>query len=106
MQIYIMPRLTFSTSDEVHAAIESRVEGGEASSKSEAVHQLVCRGLEADDLERELEHAKARVDELRQQLQARGQLETDVQELKTYVQNDEPAPPFIVRWWQWYRTRN
>lgn len=64
-------------------------------------HELTRR------LRTRLESREQRIDELEEQLARRSQVEEQVGTLAKRVEDqDEPAPPFPVRWWRWIRTRN
>ena len=56
--------------------------------RSKAVRDLLDRGFEYKDLERELEQTEARVEDLRRQLQQANSRERDVDEIVTYVEEE------------------
>jgi chromosome segregation ATPase len=57
-------------------------------SLAEVLRDLVEKGLEYDDLQRELEQTEARVEDLRQQLQEANAGKRDVDELVAYVEEE------------------
>ena len=97
--------LTVTLPDERYATVETMVESGEASSKSEAVNQLMDRGervneLEArnDELERKLAHANARndhVEQLAEYVEGERELQREERERR--------RAPFLrrLKWW-WF----
>lgn len=99
-----MPRLTITLSDELAEFIdEESDDSGRFDSKSEAVRHYLERGQEADDLEREVEHLEARLDEMRNQLYARDDVEEKVDILANRIEETQQAAdaPFFVRWGRW-----
>lgn len=113
-------RLTANFTQEEAEWIEEVAEEHEIS-KSKAVRRLVERGYSdvpeledrIDDLEDRLEDREQRVKELEDQLRRRSQIEDRAEEINEKVDvlanrvevDDQPNPPFIVRWWQWWRER-
>jgi uncharacterized coiled-coil protein SlyX len=66
---------------------------------------LIDKGREYDDLEERLQVREARIDELEQQLTRRSQVEEKVDVLAKRVEDqEEPDPPWPVRWWRWFRS--
>jgi SOS response regulatory protein OraA/RecX len=63
--------------------------GEEYDDRSKAVRDLLDRGFEHDDLQREVEQAEARVDDLRRQLQEANAGDRDVDELVEYVEQEK-----------------
>ena len=83
---------------------------GEASeysvSVSEHVRELIRKGREYDELRDRLKTREERIEELEEQLSKRSHIEEKVDTLANRVEeSEEPTPPFPVRWWRWYRSR-
>jgi Arc/MetJ-type ribon-helix-helix transcriptional regulator len=103
-----MPRITVTISESLDEYLEEESgDDGEFDSKSEVMRHLAERGREADDLERELEIAENRIDELREQMKHREQVEEKVDVLAKRLEDQEQSgtPPFPVRWWRWWQNR-
>jgi Arc/MetJ-type ribon-helix-helix transcriptional regulator len=101
-----MPRLTVSLDEDTYERLEKEVEADEFRSKSAAVQHYVDRGFEAEKLERELQVAESRADDLRRQMNARDDVEEKVDVLAKRLEEQEgPTPPFFVQWWQWWKRR-
>jgi septal ring factor EnvC (AmiA/AmiB activator) len=82
--------------------------GEESVSRSEYVRQILQNRHESDELADEverlrdrLESREQRIDGLEEQLARRSQLEEKVDTLAK--QQEEPEPPFFVKWLRWYR---
>jgi Arc/MetJ-type ribon-helix-helix transcriptional regulator len=110
-----MPRLTVTiTDDQAELLEELSGEGGEYESKSAAVRDFIQAGEDRQKLETEivrleerLESREDRIDELERQLSKRSEIEEKVDVLANRVEEGEqPDPPFVVRWWQWWRQRD
>lgn len=110
-----MPRLTVTiTEDQAELLEEISGDDAEYDSKSAAVRDFIQHGEERRELEREiarleerLETREERIDELEDQLARRSQIEEKVDVLATRVEEtEEPEPPFVIRWWQWWRDRD
>jgi len=80
-----MNRLTVSLDDDDVYRLKARVRSGEASSKSDAVRQILDEyedlHTEYEELHTECEHLRARRDDLRRQLQERGNVEETTETL-------------------------
>jgi seryl-tRNA synthetase len=83
-------------------------------SRSQVVRDLLSKGQRADELEKELdtirdrlETRKKRIEELEQQLTRRSQIEEKVEEVALEVREDreESNAPFFVKWARWFRER-
>ena len=74
-------------------------------STSEYVRQLIDKGREYDELQERLESKQARIEELETQLTRRSQIEEKVEALPDKIRETdaEPAPPWPVRWYRWFR---
>jgi len=102
-----MPRFTISVDDGLNEFVENLAdEDGPHSSKSKAAAALLAEARElheseyddleelfakadrVDELEADLEHTEARVEDLRQQLQAANAKDEQVQELATYIEDE------------------
>lgn len=114
-------RITVNFDDEEAEWIEELVEQDVYDSKSKAVRALVRQAHEdvpvleerVDTLEDRLEDREDRIQELEEQLARRSQIQETTEEidekvdtLATRVEDeDDPDPPFLVEWWQWWRER-
>lgn len=101
-----MPRITVTISESLDDWLESQTGDSEGfDSKSEVMRHYVERGREADDLERELELAESRLDDLRRQMVERENVQEKVDVLATQVeeQRETMNAPFFVRWYRWVR---
>ena len=102
-----MPRFTISVDDDLNEFVEDLAsEDGPYSSKSKAAATLLAEARElheseyddleelfakadrVDELEADLEHTEARVEDLRRQLQAANAKDERVQELANYVEDE------------------
>jgi len=102
-----MPRFTISVDDGLNEFVENLAdEDGTHSSKSKAAAALLAEARElheseyddleelfakadrVDELEADLEHTEARVEDLRRQLQAANAKDEQVEELATYVEDE------------------
>ncbi|MFY4815258.1 hypothetical protein ACOJIV_21550 [Haloarcula sp. AONF1] len=102
-----MPRFTISVDDDLNEFVENLAdEDGSYSSKSKAAAALLAEARElheseyddleelfakadrVDELEADLEHTEARVEDLRRQLQAANAKDERVQELANYVEDE------------------
>ncbi len=104
-----MPRITITISESLDEYLEEESgEDGEFDSKSEVMRHLAERGREVDDLERELEMAETRIEDLRRQMAARDNVEEKVDVLAKRLEDEQRAQdaPFVVRWYRWWRRRN
>ncbi|WP_185977418.1 ribbon-helix-helix protein, CopG family [Haloglomus irregulare] len=81
-------------------------------SRSQVVRDLLSKGQRADELEKELntlrqrlETREARIEELEQQLTRRSQIEEKVEEVALEVREEraESNAPFFVKWYRWFR---
>jgi len=103
-----MPRITVTISESLNEHLEEKSgEDAEFSSKSEVMRHLAERGRKADDLEHELEIAENRIEELRQQMMHRENMQEKVDVLANRIEDDQRArdAPFFVRWYRWWRDR-
>lgn len=103
-----MPRITVTISDELDEYLEDNSgDDDEFDSKSEVMRHLANRGLEADDLEREIELKQNKIEDLERQMGARDQVEEKVDILANRIEQEQstPDPPFFVRWAQWFKSR-
>ena len=103
-----MPRITVTISDELDEYLEDNSgDDEEFDSKSEVMRHLANRGLEADDLEREIELKQNKIEDLERQMGARDQVEEKVDVLAKRIEEEQSAPnrPFFVEWVQWFRNR-
>ena len=103
-----MPRITVTISDELDEYLEDNSgDAEEFDSKSEVMRHLANRGLEADDLEREIELKQNKIEDLERQMGARDQVEKKVDVLAKRIEEEQsaPDPPFFVEWVQWFRNR-
>lgn len=100
-----MEPLTIRIREETKESLES--EASEYGvSVSEYVRDLIEKGREYDDLRERLDSREARIEELEEQLARRSQIEDKVDVLaKRVEETEEPDPPFVVRWWRWWRSK-
>ena len=99
------PRISASVPESLNEDIEQLVEDDETiNSKAEAIRYLLERGFEAKDLETEIKHREARINELENMLGERDQVEEQVTELAQTIENQQQAP-FFVQWWSWWQNR-
>lgn len=77
-------------------------------SVSEYVRELIERGREYEELEERLESREERIVELEDQLARRSQIEERVDELAIELREEREAaaPPWPVRWVEWWRERD
>lgn len=87
-----MPKISFSLDTDLLVDVEEYAEENHDDVRSEAIRCLLEKGLEyddvVDDLEGELEHERARADDLRRQLQAVQERQENVDELAEYVEEE------------------
>ena len=99
------PRISASVPESLNEDIEQLVEEDDTiNSKAEAIRHLLERGFEAEELETEIKHREARINELENMLGERDQVEEQVTELAQTIENQQQAP-FFVQWWSWWRSR-
>ena len=99
------PRISASVPESLNEDIEQLVEDDETiNSKAEAIRYLLERGFEADELEVEIKHREARINELENMLGERDQVEEQVTELAQTIENQQQAPCF-VQWWALFKSR-
>lgn len=99
-----MPRITVTISDDLDEYLEEKSgDGKEFDSKSEVMRRLAERGIEAEDLEQELEITKNRLEELRKRMYHQDDVEEKVNTLAKRLEESEKArdAPFFVRWGRW-----
>lgn len=80
-------------------------------SRSEYARQILDERHKSDELEQEvqqltkrLESRENRIQELEEQLKRRSQIEEKVDTLAK--RQEEPEPPFVVKWYRWLKSRN
>jgi Arc/MetJ-type ribon-helix-helix transcriptional regulator len=99
------PRISASVPESLNEDIEQLVEEDDTiNSKAEAIRYLLERGFEAEELEVEIKHREARINELENMLGERDQVEEQVTELAQTIENQQQAP-FFVQWWSWWQNR-
>ena len=99
------PRISASVPESLNEDIEQLVEEDDTiNSKAEAIRYLLERGFEAEEMEVEIKHREARINELENMLGERDQVEEQVTELAQTIENQQQAP-FFVQWWSWWRNR-
>lgn len=113
-----MKKVSVSLTHDHVSRLDERQERGDADSRSAAVRDILdeydavhteCEELrsECERLRTRLESREQRIDELEEQLARRSQVEEKVDTLAKRVEDqDEPAPPFPVRWWRWVQSRS
>ena len=99
-----MTRITVTISDDLDEYLEEK-SGDEAEfdSKSEVMRSLAERGIEAEDLKKELAITENRLEELRKQMYQQENVEEKVDVLARRIEETEKArdAPFFVRWGRW-----
>ena len=103
-----MPRITVTISDELDEYLEDNSgDDEEFDNKSEVMRHIANRGIEADDLETEIEMKQNKIEDLERQMGARDQVEEKVDLLANRIEEEQssPDPPFFVEWVQWFRGR-
>jgi len=110
-----MKKVSVSLETEHVERLDERQDDGDADSRSAAVREILdeyerlrteCDDLrtECEDLRTRLESREDRIDELEEQLARRSQIEEKVDVLATRVdESDEPAPPWPIRWYRYFR---
>jgi len=105
-----MKSLSVRVPDDTHERIEDRADDRGTSVSAEA-RELIDQGFHAEDLEDDvaelrdrLESREDRIDDLERQLARRSQVEEKVDTLAKRVEgNNEPAPPWPIRWYRYFR---
>jgi phage shock protein A len=99
-----MDPLTIRIPEETRESLEAEADEHDVS-VSEYVRRLIRKGREYDELAARLDAREARIDELEAQLARRSQLEEKVEALPDKIRDvdAEPAPPWPVRWYRWFR---
>lgn len=78
----------------------------QGASRSEYIRSIFSDRHHATELEEKLARREARIEQLEEQLTRRSQVEEKVDTLAKRVDDSSgPAPPFPIRWWQWFRSR-
>jgi len=117
-----MKKISVSLGEDHVYELKARERLDDADSRSAALRQILdeyenlrteyealeaeCEQLrtERDDLRTRLESREGRVDELEEQLARRSQVEEKVDTLAKRVdESDEPAPPWPIRWYRYFR---
>lgn len=99
-----MEPLTIRIQAETKESLESEAAEYDVS-VSEYVRRLIRKGREYDELAERLESREARIDELEAQLARRSEIEDKVEALPDKIRQAEsdPAPPWPIRWYRWFR---
>lgn len=99
-----MEPLTIRIQPETKESLESEADEYDVS-VSEYVRRLIRKGREYDELAERLETREARIDELEAQLARRSEIEEKVEALPDKIRETqtEPAPPWPIRWYRWFR---
>lgn len=69
-------------------------------------HRVEEVEAEVDRLQDRLDAREQRISEVEDQLAKRSQLEKKVDDLPDRIRDDDPDPPFPVRWLRWWRSRS
>jgi len=97
-----MKKVSVSLDEDHVALLDGRQEDGSASSRSEALRQLLDEyeelRTECDELRTECERLRNRRDELRNQLQARGDVEEKVETLVERTETQDDALRETLEW--------
>jgi metal-responsive CopG/Arc/MetJ family transcriptional regulator len=99
-----MEQITIRLQENQLESIESEASEHDAS-RSEYIRELLDRGIEYEELKDRVKQREKRIEELEEQLAKRSQVEDKIDEVALAVREEEPEPPFFVRWIDWYRSR-
>ena len=100
-----MEPLTIRIPEDLKESLDAEADEYDVST-SEYVRRLIRQGREYDDLQDRLETREARIDELEEQLARRSQIEDKIENLPDKIRepdDDDPSPPWPVRWYRWFR---
>ena len=92
-----MEQITIRIPDGTLETVDKRASESDES-RSKVVRNLIELGLEHDELQSELEQREARIEELRRQLQERGEVEEKVTELVERTDNQQDALRETLEW--------
>jgi len=110
-----MKKISVSVREDHVDALEDLQERDEIDSRSSAVRKIIdewedlhteCERLrsECEDVRNRLESREERIDDLEEQLARRSQVEEKMDTLAKRVdEEDEPSPPWPIRWFRWIR---
>jgi predicted RNase H-like nuclease (RuvC/YqgF family) len=104
-----MPRLSITISGDLNDELESKRQDDERfSSKADVVRHYIKRGRRVGELEREIEHRDARIEELRNQMTARENQGERIDALERRIEEQQVAAdaPFPVKWYRWLKRRS
>lgn len=103
-----MDQISIKLSDDVIESLNELAEEEHDGNRSQAVREVVSKGLEYDEVVIERDHAEARADQLREQMIQRENTEQEVTALRERIEDRERRAdaPFPVRWWRWWRDRS
>jgi Arc/MetJ-type ribon-helix-helix transcriptional regulator len=104
-----MQQITVKLPEDTAESLSNVAESQFDDNRSEAIRELLQRGIEYEDLEDDLEQAHARIEDLRRQLQATNAREEDIGEVVEYVEEERgiqrrreersQAPAWRRAWW-------
>lgn len=99
-----MEPLTIRIPEDLKESLDTEADEYDVST-SEYVRRLIRQGREYDDLQDRLETREARIDQLEEQLARRSQIEDKIENLPDKIRepDDDPSPPWPVRWYRWFR---
>lgn len=102
-----MQQLSIKLPDDAIESLDALAAEKHDGNRSQAVREIVEKGLEYDDLKVERDHAEAARDQLREQMVARENTEKEVVALRERIEQRERSAdaPFFVRWVRWWRSR-
>jgi DNA repair exonuclease SbcCD ATPase subunit len=83
-----MQQITVKIPNDIDELLSNVAEEEFDGNRSKAVRELLRRGTEYKDLEREYEQTEARIEDLRRQLQQANAGERDIDEIVTYVEEE------------------
>lgn len=99
-----MEPLTIRIPEDLKESLDAEADEYDVST-SEYIRRLIRQGREYDELQDRLETREARIDELEEQLARRSQIEDKIENLPDKIRetDDDPSPPWPVRWYRWFR---
>ena len=100
-----MQQLSIKLPDDAIESLNDLADEEHDGNRSQAVREVVRKGLKYDDLKVERERAEARADQLRRQMVERENTEQEVVALRRRIEERERSAdaPFFVRWARWWR---
>lgn len=98
-----MEQITLRLPEEMRDELDAEAEERDTS-RSVIIRDAIESRRDVEELRERLENREERIDELEEQLSRRSQVEDKVDTLAKRVEGqDEPDPPWPVRWYRWFR---